>query len=165
MNQTSNCPIFVDGQRICEAHSVSYTIEREVEYNGRGFPGDLGYIETDPPAFAVTLELPEGILLSIDHESRVEVAIPPDVHGGAKWRVIEVWEIHHFEQAATDVEIAAYQGDLHTGVEYLGDDTNVAKDKRGLVEPEDNFAIDISDSDEESPETDDADFTANVEDI
>jgi len=165
MTNNSSCPVFVDGQRMCEAGNVSYTVENDVQYHGSGLPGTPSRIESGPPKFEIELELLSEIRLQIDHNSRVEVAIPPDVHGGTAWRVVEVWEVYMFEQMASgEVTIAAYQGDIHTGVNYLGDDTKVAKEKRGLVEPEDNLSIDISDADEESPETD-SDFTANVEDI
>lgn len=165
MNQASSCPVFVDGQHICEATSASYSVERETRHVGAGHPGRVGRVEADPPMYEASFELPAETRLSIDHESRVEVAFPPDLHGGTGWRVLEVWEIYEYEQTVDRVEIGAYNGDIHTGVEYLGDDTKVATEKRGLIEsPDSGIAIDITNADDESPDSDE-DFEVDVHDI
>lgn len=153
MSNSSNCPVFVDGQKVCEATGASYSVHSPVEYRGSGVPGTPTVVEQDPPEYTIEIDLPGETYLPIDHESRVEVAIPPSAHGDVGWHVIEVWEINQFEQHEHEASLSAWQGHIHTDVEYLGDDTKVATEERGLT------------SEDEQAVESDADFEADVHDI
>lgn len=177
MNTQHSYPIFVDGQKIAEATQLSYEIKEPVRYAGTGKPG-LTVVEQDPPEYTIEATLPsDNIYVPISMESHVEVAIPPTVHGGTGWRVIEVWEIHQYEIRNGEFDLAAWQGTVVDDVDYLGFDTDAIVDDTKRVEPEPGIDLRIDtkhDSDDADTVLDDSNeegkgedggFTADVHDI
>jgi len=174
MTTQHSYPIFVDGQKIAEATQLSYEIKEPVRYAGTGKPGPT-VVEQDPPEYTIEATLPgDDIYAPIDMESHVEVAIPPTVHGGTGWRVLEVWEIHQYEIRNGEFDLAAWQGTVVDDVDYLGFDTDAIVDGTKRVEPEPGIALRIDtkhesgQSDaivEDSDSEDESDFEADVHDI
>jgi hypothetical protein len=167
MNSTNSYPIFVDGQKIGEATSVSYTIKKPVEYKGIDHPGHT-VVERDPPEFEVKADLPvDDLYAPIDHESHVEFAIPPSDHDESGWRVLEVWEIHQYEIMNGYIELAAWQGEITDEVDYLGFDTDAIVEGEKRVEPEPGIDLRIDtkhESDEANTVLDDSDDKGKSED-
>lgn len=160
MRSNSTCPIYVDGSKVCEAPNVSYTVEQNVTHSGVGNPNRPSIVDRDPPEYDIEIETPGAVYFPIDHESRVEIAIPPSVHGGTSWRVLEVWEINAFEQTEDMVSLSAWEGDIHTGVDYLGFDTDeTVNDTRSAPNRQKTLEV-LSEEGE-----DDGDFEAEVHDI
>lgn len=147
MNNSSSCPVFVDGAKVCEADEASYTVESPVAFHGSGLPGSNTVAEQNPPEYTVTLELSDRTRLWVDHTSRVEVAFPPDTHDGQKWHVIEVWEINEFEQNGRSVTLHGWDGAVHRAVSHLGDDLSNVETEQGSIELDESseFEADIRD--------------------
>lgn len=140
---THNIPIFIDGERVCEATKASYTVKSPVQYSNVGLPGPT-VVEHDPPEYTAEFDIVSETGLSIGPDSRVEIAFPPGTHDQTKWRVLELWEISEIEMVDGTVELSAWDGHIHTGVSYLGDDTMVATDD-GLRDVDDGFEANVHD--------------------
>lgn len=166
-------PIFVDGQKICEATRLSYSTEEPVEFHGSGLPGTPNVVERDPPTYTIEATLPtDDIYAPIDQNSRVEIGIPPSDHAGEGWKVVEVWHIKQFEITGSEFSLTAYQGRETVGVDYLGFDIDEVVDGSKLVEPQPGVDLRIDTKHEPTDEKsvvvesdEDSDFEADVHDI
>lgn len=118
----SRCPVFIDGERVCEATGVTVSTDNNIDQVSDPRNTDFQAYTTEPE-ITLSIDVPDTVYVPVDCDSRVEIAVKPTEHDASGWKVIEVWEINEVSVTDGHADLSAYKYDIQDGVTYLGFDT------------------------------------------